>query len=95
MIFCWFLPAGAANTTSVVRLMQICTTVRQHDPSLTTNLTIIYVGHRHSALYCVFLSSEVNDHIIKSTDSVSIDNNLFCLPFLAFSKMCALITGPT
>ena len=62
MIFCWFLPAGAANTASVVRLMQICTTVRQHDSSLTTNLTIIYVAHRFSALNSAFLSSEINGH---------------------------------
>ena len=95
MIYCWFLPAGAAESTSVVRLMTICTTVSQHDQSLTTNLTIVYVGHRHSALNSAFLSSEVNDHIIKSPDSVSMDNYLFCLPFLVFSKMCASTTGPT
>ena len=55
LIICWFLPAGAAKTVSIVSLMLICST---DAPNLTADVAIVCAGHALGVLNYVFLSSE-------------------------------------
>ena len=55
LIICWFLPAGAANTDSVVSLMRICSTDAAY---LSADVAIVCAGHARGVFNFVFLSSE-------------------------------------
>ena len=72
LIICWFLPAGAANTVSIMSLMRIC----------STDVAIVWVcaGHALGVLKYVFLSSEG----IKPGTRQAINLYMFCYSFVGF-----------
>ena len=57
LIVCWFLPAWAADTDSIVSLMGICTTVQEHAFNMTADVVIVYVVHRRGVSKYAFLSA--------------------------------------
>lgn len=70
LIICWFLPAGAANTVSIVSLMRIC----------STDVAIVCAGHALGVFNYVFLSSEG----IKPGTRQAINLYMLCYSFVGF-----------
>ena len=77
LIICWFLPAGAANTVSIVSLMRICST---DAANLSVDVANVCAGHPRGVLNYLFLSSEG----IKPGTRQAINLYTLCYSFVGF-----------